>query len=354
MPGYTREDLKRLQAMSLDDKVQHSISMIEIFYMREHGGCYYSFSGGKDSTVLKSLMEIDYNGSLVKDVPLVFSDTGLEYPEIRKFAMSQPGVEIVRPKMNFVEVLQTYGYPLISKAISSAIASARHNPNNSRARRLRGECRLRNGGRSQFDLKKWAPLLGLPIKISDSCCQVMKKSPMHVYERATKRHPITGMTAAESLMRTQAWIGHGCNSYSIQGREAKSAPLSPWLEQDVLHYIKRNHIEICSVYGDVVYTDADANDLDLAVDPDMPLHCTGCQRTGCMFCTFGVQMEKGETRYQRMRRTHPRQYEFMLGGGEWITENGRQLWQPTKHGLGFARVFEMVNEIYGKDFIRYE
>lgn len=70
MPGYTREDLKRLQAMSLDDKIQHSISMIEIFYMREHGGCYYSFSGGKDSTVLKSLMEIDYNGSLVKDVPL--------------------------------------------------------------------------------------------------------------------------------------------------------------------------------------------------------------------------------------------------------------------------------------------
>lgn len=354
MPGYTREDLKRIQAMSLDDKVQHSISMIEIFYMREHGGCYYSFSGGKDSTVLKSLMEIDYNGSLVKGVPLVFSDTGLEYPEIRKFAMSQPGVEIVHPKMNFVEVLQVYGYPLVSKAVSKAITSARHNPDGSRAKRLRGEYTLRNGGRSQFDLKKWSPLLGLPIKISDACCQVMKKSPMHAYGRASKRHPITGMTAAESLMRTQAWIGRGCNSYSIQGREAKSAPLSIWLEQDVLHYIKRNSIEICSVYGDVVYTDAYENECDLAIDPDMPLHCTGCQRTGCMFCPFGVHLEKGETRYQRMRRTHPRQYEFMLGGGEWITENGRQLWQPTKHGLGFARVFDWLNDIYGKDFIRYE
>lgn len=102
MPGYTREDLKRLQAMSLDDKIEHSISMIEIFYMRERGGCYYSFSGGKDSTVLKSIMEIDYNGSLVKDVPLVFSDTGLEYPEIRKFAMSQENVTVIRPKLNFV------------------------------------------------------------------------------------------------------------------------------------------------------------------------------------------------------------------------------------------------------------
>ena len=86
----------------------------------------------------------------------------------------------------------------------------------------------------------------------------------------------------------------------------------------------------------------------------MPLKCTGCQRTGCMFCPFGAHLEKGETRFQRMRRTHPRQYEFMLGGGEWTTEKGRQIWQPTKRGLGFARVFEMLNDIYGKDFIRYE
>lgn len=76
MPDYTREDLKRLQAMSLDDKIQHSISMIEIFYMREKGACYYSFSGGKDSTVLKSLMEIDYNGSLIHDVLSCFLTRG--------------------------------------------------------------------------------------------------------------------------------------------------------------------------------------------------------------------------------------------------------------------------------------
>lgn len=323
MPGYTREDLKRLQAMSLDDKIQHSISMIEIFYMREHGGCYYSFSGGKDSTVLKSLMEIDYNGSLVKNVPLVFSDTGLEYPEIRKFAMSQENVTVIRPKLNFVEVLQKYGYPIISKSTADAIEQARRNPNCSRAIRLRGEYKMRNGGHSQFDQSKWAPLMELPIKISGKCCEAMKKGPMHIYERATKRHPITGTTAAESLMRTQSWIGRGCNSYSIQkGRAAKSNPLAPWLEQDILHYIKRNDIEICSVYGDLVYTDADGNELDTALDADQPLKCTGCQRTGCMFCPFGVHLEKGPTRYQRMKITHPRQYEFMLGGGEWTTEGG--------------------------------
>lgn len=41
-----------------------------------------------------------------------------------------------------------------------------------------------------------------------------------------------------------------------------------------------------------------------------------------MFCPFGVHLEKGPTRYQRMKITHPRQYEFMLGGGEWTTEGG--------------------------------
>lgn len=335
MPGYTREDLKRLQAMSLDDKIEHSISMIEIFYIREHGGCYYSFSGGKDSTVLKSIMEIDYNGSLVKDVPLVFSDTGLEYPEIRKFAMSQENVTVIRPKMNFVEVLQKYGYPIISKTVSNGIENARTTPNGSRARRIRGEYTLRDGSRSQYDLSKWAPLMDLPIKISDRCCQAMKKGPMHIYERATKRHPITGTTAAESLIRTQSWIGRGCNSYSIQkGRAAKSNPLAPWLEQDILHYIKRNDIEICSVYGDLVYTDADGNELDTALDADQPLKCTGCQRTGCMFCPFGVHLEKGPTRYQRMKITHPRQYEFMLGGGEWTTEGGARYGKRTNAASG--------------------
>lgn len=33
---------------------------------------------------------------------------------------------------------------------------------------------------------------------------------------------------------------------------------------------------------------------------------------------------------------------------------GRQIWQANKHGLGFARVFNMINDIYGKEFIRYE
>lgn len=121
---YTREDLKALQAATLDEKIDHSLSIIEIFYLREHGNCHISFSGGKDSTVLKYLIEHEYparGGRLLQNIPSVFSDTGLEYPEIRKFAMRQENVVSVRPKMNFLEVLRHYGYPLISKAVSKRL-----------------------------------------------------------------------------------------------------------------------------------------------------------------------------------------------------------------------------------------
>ena len=101
------------------------------------------------------------------------------------------------------------------------------------------------------------------------------------------------------------------------------------------------------------------------------LKCTGCQRTGCVFCGFGIHLEKGETRFQRLAKTHPRQYEYCMNGGQWVDNpdynpaapeydgvwknwNPKKIWVPSKEGLGMRKVFEDCNEIYGKDFIRYE
>ena len=86
----------------------------------EYGGAYVSFSGGKDSTVL-----LDIARRIYPDIPAVFSNTGLEYPEIRKFAMSHDNVEMVQPKMRFDEVISQYGYPLIGKEVAEAIYYAR-------------------------------------------------------------------------------------------------------------------------------------------------------------------------------------------------------------------------------------
>ena len=55
----------------------------------------------------------------------MFSNTGLEYPEVRKFAASFENVETVYPQMTFFNVVKNYGYPIISKEVSEAIYYAR-------------------------------------------------------------------------------------------------------------------------------------------------------------------------------------------------------------------------------------
>ena len=67
-----------------------SQNRIREWYNHWDGDVYVSFSGGKDSTVLAHLVHDIY-----PDVPLVFSNTGLEYPEIQNFARRM-GAEFTR------------------------------------------------------------------------------------------------------------------------------------------------------------------------------------------------------------------------------------------------------------------
>ena len=122
---YTSDDLKTMQSWSLSRKIQVTQTRIIEWYQKNDGKVYVSFSGGKDSTVLLDLVRRIY-----PDVPAVFIDTGLEYPELREFVKTIPNVTWLKPEMNFKKVIQTYGYPIISKNVSRAVHDVKKLGNN--------------------------------------------------------------------------------------------------------------------------------------------------------------------------------------------------------------------------------
>lgn len=118
---HTIQDLRIKQALPLEIKINMTKQRIRE-WVGHFGidGVYVSFSGGKDSTVLLHIARQIY-----PDMKACFVDTGLEYPEIREFVKTFDNVEWLKPKMNFKQVIQKYGYPFISKEVSSCVYGAR-------------------------------------------------------------------------------------------------------------------------------------------------------------------------------------------------------------------------------------
>ena len=199
-----------------------------------------------------------------------------------------------------------------------------------------------------FAVTKWQFLLRDDApRVSNKCCSVMKKNPCHKYSEETGRVVITGEMAQESRTRTQKWVQNGCNGFHL--KNPKSTPMAFWTEQDVLLYIKTYNSPICSVYGDIVADESKLqfpegqlqfNEDGSLTESECRLKTTGCNRTGCMFCGFGCAQEaEGEGRFERMKETHPKQYEWIMR--DW--ENG---------GLGYKKVIDWINE-HGNLNIRY-
>ena len=324
-------DLKQMQSLPLEAKIVMTQQRIRQWYDHWDGEVYVSFSGGKDSTVLKHIVD---NTPGVLDVPAVFVNTGLEYPEIQRFVKDvQAGkwdclnsdVVILRPEMRFDEVIKHYGYPAVSKMVAHSVDIARRKPD---GRVSKNMFAAEKTGR--FAFHKWQYLIDAPFWVSDKCCNVMKKNPSEKYAKETGRKPILGTLAEESALRYASWLKHGCNAF--QGKKPSSQPLSFWTEQDVLHYLKKYNVPYCSVYGDIREK----------TDSEDTLETTGCDRTGCIFCMFGCHLEKEPNRFQRLKETHPRQYEYCIGGGEMV--GGK--WQPSKEGLGLGRVLDYIGVDY--------
>lgn len=386
------QELYQWQALPLNIKVRMTAERIRN-WVNEFGedGVYLSFSGGKDSTVLGHIIR-EVCG--YKNIPFVFVDVPTQYPELKQFAQTFDNLVILKPKISFAQVCEQYGFPMISKVVSNCVSGARkyvkyldsQKSNNAiltdrqfhmlamsdplgierrinkkneqhknlqigvipsgseyRLRRLNGELKDSKGNYSQFNQEKYKFFLDAPFEISDLCCDIMKKKPVHDYEKKTGRKPIIATMASESVIRTQKWLQDGCNAFNVT--KPHSNPMSFWTEQDVLLYIKENNLPICSVYGEVV-TDYEAmgqceNQMSLAdfgiFDDERLLKTTGCRRTGCVLCGFGCHLEK-ESRFLRLKETHPKFHNLL-----YILKN---------NGVTYAEAIDWVNE-HGNMNIKY-
>lgn len=198
--------------------------------------------------------------------------------------------------------------------------------------------------KSAYSQERYKFFLEAPFEISNKCCNVMKKNPMHRYYRQTGRKPILATMASESRLRTQAWLKNGCNGFDLT--IPTSTPMSFWTEQDVLLYIKENNLSICPVYGDIVI-DYSAmgqceNQMSFAdygiFDNERPLlKTTGCNRTGCVLCAFGAHLEK-DSRFLRLKETHPKLHNLL-----YVLKN---------NGVTYAEAIDWVNE-HGNVNIKY-
>lgn len=313
---YTVEDLRIMQSWSLQRKIQVTQTRIIEWYQKNDGKVYVSFSGGKDSTVL-----LDLARRIYPDIPAVFIDTGLEYPELREFVKTIPNVTWLKPEMNFRKVIEKYGYPVISKEVSKRVYWGRKYINeNGRVgewayNSLTQPIFTKDGKRSPYDKHKYEFLLNAPFNISDQCCKVMKKDTGHKYAKQTARKPILATMTCESQQRRIAWLHNGCNAFD--SKNPKSQPMSFWTEQDVLEYISLTGIPYAQVYGEIIK------------DKDGKYHTTKCDRTGCVFCGFGCHLEKEPNRFQRLKETHPKLWEYCMR--DW-----------DKGGLGMKNVLEYI------------
>lgn len=266
--------------------------------------------GGLDSIVLLMFLR-----KIGIDVPAI-SVSALEDRSIQKIHKDL-GVISIMPGKPKVQILQEYGFPVISKRIAGRIDTLQHPTEKNKTVRhaiITGECGAQGHYAKNSRMKmpqKWLELFAgyendnegvnyqiAPFLVSNKCCLYMKEKPCNRWAKEHKSRPFLGLMASEGGQREEGLVEHGCNYF---GKTAiRSAPFAPFLRQDLLQLALDLNAPVPEIYGEI------------ARKPDGTLYTTGAQRTGCSMCGFGVHMETRPHRFDQLRMRNPKEWEFWM------------------------------------------
>ena len=227
-----------------------------------------------------------------------------------------PRFIFLHPLKSKVEVLQKYGWPILSKEKAQKISRLQHpTAKNATVRHaiITGETGAYGGYRTNSRMQlpqKWLDLFGgadeegaalgykaAPFQVSDKCCYYLKEKPCNDWAKKHKGYPYMGLMASEGGRREKRLKAHLCNYF---GKTVRSAPFAIFSRQDLLQLALDLRVPVPEVYGVIERL------------PDGTLRTTKAQRTGCTMCGFGIHLEQRPHRFDRLREENPKEWEFWM------------------------------------------
>ena len=262
------------------------------------------------------------------------------------------GVIVIKPLKNKKQVIEEYGYPIISKLMSAKISRLQTPGDESPIIKayMTGEEGAWGHYKTNEKFKipdKYLELFGglyqhfrpdlicktAPFKVSDECCFWMKEEPARRYQQEHKIWPFLGLMQSEGGRRRYSLMAHGCNY--VGENTARSCPFNFFNRQDLLQLALDLKVHVPEIYGHIER------------DRDGTLRTTGAKRTGCSMCAYGVEREPRPNRYDRLFDRNPKEWAYWMydmGFGEvldYIGVGWRQEDRPDKWTKNQLSLFDM-------------
>ena len=268
--------------VDLSNKIKLSEEIIKKSYIENNGKIFISFSGGKDSTILRHIAL-----RIFPDLKVVFSNTTNELREVIKYVKTFPNIITVKPKIGFEEVIKKHGFPLVSKEVSQKVNDLKRiNTPRTRNTRMYGD--EKGNGRLST---KWRFLAEEKFDVTPKCCNILKKDPLEKWAKENGGlKPIIALMSDESSLRKQLSL------YGNSNKKIYPFLTTGWTEEDIWEYAKEFNIRFAECYYDKYIN-----------GKFIPKR----SRTGCEYCGFGIHLES-QNRFERSQLENPKKYERMM------------------------------------------